>query len=204
MDCGKTLSAVVPWLSDARMAAFSLIELLIVIGLLGALTMLVLPRLTVTKEWAVEDSLVPSEMMEIRRAYAAFQADCVPTLADKTNFVRSGLSVLMTTNFPGASGLTFPWAFDTDRGKGWRGPYLQREGIRTVFINEQGQPTNGSGPTASIPVIHDPRYEMGGANVDHHYYRVLMETNEVYLVYVGEDALLSTTNDNIKRPLGSP
>ena len=72
-------------------AGFTLIELLIVIGLLGALTALVLPRLQVTKSWAVDESMAPAEMMDIRRAYAAFQADCLPTMSDQTHFARSGL-----------------------------------------------------------------------------------------------------------------
>lgn len=180
-------------------AGFTLMELLIVIGLLGALTALVLPRLRVTKSWAVEESMVPAEMMEIRRAYAAFQADCLPTVADKTNFARSGLAILMTTNLTGAANLTFPLDFDPARGKGWRGPYLQREGERTVYLHEEGQPRTGSGATATIPVIHDPRHEMGGGGEGEYYYRVIRQTNELFLVYVGEDG--SLTN---KRPLGVP
>lgn len=178
---------------------FTLIELLIVIGLLGALTALVLPRLMVTKTWAIDESMAPAEMIDIRRAYAAFQADCLPTFADQTNFIRSGLAILMTTNLTGAENLTFPLEFDPARGKGWRGPYLQREGERTIYLHEEGQPTNGTGPTASIPVIHDPRYEMDATRAGEHYYRVIRQTNELFLVYVGEDG--SWTN---KRPLGVP
>ena len=62
---------------------FTLMEMLIVIGLLGALVALILPRLTVQKTWAVDEAMSPAEMMEIRRAYAAFQADCIPTAADR-------------------------------------------------------------------------------------------------------------------------
>jgi prepilin-type N-terminal cleavage/methylation domain-containing protein len=180
-------------------AGFTLVELLIVIGLLGALSALALPRLHVTKSWAVDESMAPAEMMEIRRAYAAFQADCLPTFADKTNFARSGLAILMTTNLTGAADLTFPLEYDPARGKGWRGPYLQREGERTVFLHEEGQPTSGSGATATIPVVHDPRHGMGGGGMDGYYYRVIRQTNELYVVYVGEDG--SLTNN---RPLGVP
>lgn len=179
-------------------------ELLIVIGLLGALTMLVLPRLKVTKTWAVDESMAPAEMMDIRQAYAAFQADCLPTVADQTNYARSGLAILMTTNLTGGAGLTFPLEFDPARGKGWRGPYLQREGERTIFLHEEGQPTNGTGPAATIPVIFDPRHEMESARAGEHYYRVIRRTNDLYLVYVGADGSLTNDNDNVERMLGVP
>lgn len=185
-------------------AGFTLMELLIVIGLLGALTMLVLPRLQVTKSWAADDSMAPAEMMDIRRAYAAFQADCLPTAADQTNFARSGLAILMTTNLTGASGLSFPLEFDAQRGKGWRGPYLQPEGERNVYLHEEGQPTNGSGATATIPVICDPRYGMEAVRAGEHYYRVLRRTNDLHLVYIGADGSLTNETDNAEQVLGVP
>ena len=195
--CPACLARMSPQpLSSKNTAGFSLIELLIVIGLLGALTMLVLPRLTITKTWAVDESLVPSEMMDIRRAYAAFEADCLPTCSDKTNFVRSGLAILMTTNFIGASNLSFPLSFDPNRGKGWRGPYLQQEGSCNVNIHLPGQPTNG---TDSILIIYDPRHDKD----DERYYRVLLRTNDLYLVYIGEDGVLGN-GDDLEQPLGIP
>ncbi len=186
-------------------AGFTLIELLIVIGLLGALTMLVLPRLQVTKTWAVDESMAPAEMMDIRRAYAAFQADCLPTANDMNLVGQYGLAILMTTNVALASNWSFPLEFDPNRGKGWRGPYLQQEGIRSVYIGEAGQPLTGSGSTAVIPVIHDPRHttDKNSGFTAEHFYRVRKLTNALYLVYVGQDGALGTSDD-VAQPLETP
>ncbi len=182
---------------------FTLMEMLIVIGLLGALVALILPRLTVQKTWAVDEAMSPAEMMEIRRAYAAFQADCIPTAADRDQISRYGLAVLMTTNIAWAAGWSFPLAFDPNRGKGWRGPYLQREGTRRVYLDEEGQPLTGTGPTAEIPVIHDPRHAADVADAEERFYRVQMRTNTLYLVYVGADAVFGS-DDDVAQPLEAP
>jgi prepilin-type N-terminal cleavage/methylation domain-containing protein len=183
---------------------FTLIELLIVIGLLGALVALVLPRLTVQKTWAVDESMAPAEMMEIRRAYAAFQADCLPTALDRTQIDRYGLAILMTTNIAWTTSWSFPLAFEPNRGKGWRGPYLQQEGTRTVYLDEAGQALTGSGPTNEIPVIHDPRHATDDAtHAAQHFYRVQMRTNTLYLIYVGADAEFGT-GDDVAQPLETP
>jgi prepilin-type N-terminal cleavage/methylation domain-containing protein len=180
---------------------FTLMEMLIVIGLLGALVALILPRLTVQKTWAADESMAPAEMMEIRRAYAAFQADCMPTSNDAVQVSRYGLAILMTTNIAWASSWSFPLTFDPHRGKGWRGPYLQREGTRTVYLDEDGQALTGSGPTAGIPVIHDPRHATDDAtHAAEHFYRVQTRTNALYLVYVGADAEFGT-GDDVAQPL---
>lgn len=177
-------------------------EMLIVIGLLGALTMLVLPRLQVTKTWAVDESMAPAEMMDIRRAYAAFQADCLPTASDRAQIARYGLAILLNATSDGVSIWSFPLQFDPQRGKGWRGPYLQQEGTRTIYLNESGQALVGTGPTAEIPVIHDPRYTMDANKgfAGEHFYRTLMLTNTLFLAYVGEDGLLGTADD-VTQPL---
>lgn len=180
---------------------FTLIELLIVIGLLGALVALVLPRLTVQKTWAVDESMAPAEMMEIRRAYAAFQADCLPTASDRAQIDRYGLAILMTTNMAWTTSWSFPLAFEPNRGKGWRGPYLQQEGTRTVYLDESGQALTGSEPTAEIPVIHDPRHATDDVtHAAERFYRVQMRTNTLYLVYVGADAAFGTSDD-VAQPL---
>jgi len=180
---------------------FTLIEILIVIGLLGALAALILPQLTVHKTWAVDESLAPAEMMDIRRAYAAFQADCLPTSNDAAQVSRYGLAILMTTNIAWASGWSFPLAFDPDRGKGWRGPYLGQEDVRAVYLDEEGQALTGSGPTAAIPVILDPRHaDDKTARAAERFYRVQMLTNRLHLVYVGADAAFGTSDD-VAQPL---
>jgi len=176
---------------------FSLIELLIVIGLLGALATLVLPRLTVEKEWAVDESLAPKEMMDIRRAYAAFEADCVPTKGDRELIGKYGLGILMkydASMAPGTGGeeWSFPASFDPARGKGWRGPYLQQEDTRNVDLTGSGQTYDGVSSDA-IPVILDPRHNTDASNGEERYYRVLYEPTNRYLalVYVGENGILN-------------
>jgi prepilin-type N-terminal cleavage/methylation domain-containing protein len=175
----KTLS------SGRRSTGFTLIELLIVIGLLGALAVVVIPRIGGSREAALEQSLAPSEMMEIRRAFAAFQADCVPNAADRILIGQYGLEILMT--FDESRGWSFPARFNPARGRGWRGPYLESQGRRTVYINESGQPLSGTGSTAIIPVVHDPRHTRNALNVAERFYRVLHEptTGHLALVYLG-------------------
>lgn len=202
---GTEASCARPSVRDAfgRAGGFTLMEMLIVIGLLGALVALILPRLTVQKTWAVDESMSPAEMMEIRRAYAAFQADCLPTAADRAQIGRYGLAVLMTTNIAWSTSWSFSMTFDPRRGKGWRGPYLQPEGARRVYLDEEGQPLTGSGPTAEIPVIHDPRHATDAADAAERFYRVQMRTNTLYLVYVGADAVFGS-DDDVAQPLEAP
>jgi prepilin-type N-terminal cleavage/methylation domain-containing protein len=190
-------------LAEAVNGGFTMMEMLIVIGLLGALVALILPRLTVRKTWAVDESMAPAEMMDIRRAYAAFQTDCMPNEDDREEIARYGLSILMSTNLWESNWnaiWSFPASFDPDRGKGWRGPYLQQEGTRTVYPNEDGQALAGSGPTAEIPVIHDPRHATDADAAEQRFYRVQMRTNTLYLVYVGADAAFGT-GDDVAQPL---
>ncbi len=174
---------------------FTLIELLIVIGLLGGLAMLVLPRLSVDRNWAGDEALAPSEMMAIRRAYAAFEADCVPTTVDAQKIGQYGLEILM--RYESSRGWSFPGSFDPARRKGWRGPYLEAQGTRTVYINENGQPLTGSGAMAEIPVVHDSRHGMNATGQAERYYRVLHEpkSGHLALVYIGANGMLECEPD---------
>ena len=79
----------------------------------------------------------------------------------------------------------------------------QREGTRRVYLNEEGQPLTGSGPTAEIPVIHDPRHAADVADAEERFYRVQMRTNTLYLVYVGADAVFGS-DDDVAQPLEAP
>lgn len=169
---------------------FTLVELLIVIALLGALAALILPRMGADRGRMMDHSLAPAEMMDIRRAFAAFEADCMPTAADRERIGRYGLEILMA--YEAARGWSFPAEFDPARGRGWRGPYLESQGARTVYTEEDGQPLVGSGATATIPVVHDPRYSPNATNAEERFYRVLYEPNSGHLalVYVGANGAL--------------
>lgn len=155
---------------------FTLIEMLIVIGLLGALAVLVIPRVTVSRTAAWNASLIPQEMSRIQAAFDAFACDCVPTSNDLVKIAESGLSVLM--EYDDATGWSFPENYDAMRGKGWRGPYIQPEGI-----------VNG------LPVLYDPFYsEERAAAFTNHYYRVV-QTNDLQVVAVGLDHEFETEDD---------
>lgn len=181
-------------IKSARLSGFTFVELLIVIGLLGALATLVLPQFQMKRGGAIDKSLAPAEMMDIRRAFAAFEADCAPTSADRTLIEQYGLEVLMEYN--DTRGWSFPDSFDYHRAKGWRGPYIEQQGTRTIYINESGQPLTGSGTTATIPVVHDPYSVLPD---DEHYYRVIHKVesgkNYLKLVFIGSDSALATSDD---------
>ncbi len=158
---------------------FTLVELLIVIALLGAMAVLVLPRIGGDRTAALDRSLAPSEMLDIRRAFAAFESDCVPTAADLVLIGQYGLEILMRYEDRGWS---FPGTYEPARARGWRGPYLESQGTRTVDTSGNGQPLSGSGTV--IPVVHDPRYSRNAANADARYYRVLYEPTSGHLALV--------------------
>jgi prepilin-type N-terminal cleavage/methylation domain-containing protein len=107
---------------------FTLIELLIVIGLLGALTMLILPTHRLQKAAANED-LMLGEMAELQQAFQRFHADCLPTLSDLAVLTNVYLAPLLVQADPNTPPLfDFP-DYDLDRRVGWRGPYAETEGL---------------------------------------------------------------------------
>lgn len=107
---------------------FTLIELLIVVGLLGALTMLVLP----TYRWqrvAANEDIMLGEMAEIQNAFQRFYADCLPTLADLNSLTNVYLApLLVQTDANALPQFDYP-DYDPDRRVGWRGPYVEAEGL---------------------------------------------------------------------------
>ena len=173
--------------------SFTLLELLIVIGMLGALAALILPHLAVAKTEAF-DPMVQTEMQDIRIAFQRFYNDVMPDEAQLDLFRKYGLAPLMQSELPGIYNFA---GWDPDRCRGWRGPYLESEGTRIIDANSDGQAPAESG--ISIPVILDPYAKTDN---DARYYRVLCGKKDVLtydgsklaLVFIGvEDDVLGTT-----------
>ncbi len=158
---------------------FSLIELLIVIGIMGALLTLVLPGFNDTGAEA-KDKVAQTEMREIQSAFRRFAADVVfrKETGDTNQYLmdiaKYGLWPLLWETHPlgsSASPVSSYTEYDSDSGIGRRGPYLDEEGLVTIAsgpgvlsTETYGQVKDSEG-TVKIPVIKDP---YGG------YYRVLV------------------------------
>jgi prepilin-type N-terminal cleavage/methylation domain-containing protein len=168
--------------------AFTLIELLIVIGLLGALAVLLLSNLTLTRTEALDTSIVQKELSDIQRAFQRFRADCVPTQADYKRIAQYGLEILC--EYEGREdnlrGWSFDYGWDPAKGKGWRGPYVQMEGTRTVnttvgangvpAVDDRGQPESAGG--TEIPVVCTPYVDDADGHTGD-YYRVIPELDDL-------------------------
>ena len=166
-------------------AGFTIIELLIVIGLLGALAVLLLPSFSVSKEWA-EESIALKEMMDIRRAYSAFEADCLPMVADHARIAAYGLEILMRAPLQtAASGWDFPASFDPERGKGWRGKYVESEAVLRINHLAPGQEKVAAGGV-EVAAVLDPAGN---------HYRVLGYNGNrgLALVCVGKNGVLDAS-----------
>lgn len=176
-----------------RCFAFTLLELLIVIGMLGALATLILPHLAVAKTEAF-DPMVQTETQDIRIAFQRFYNDVMPNEAQLDLFRKYGLAPLMQSELPGIYNFA---GWDPDRCRGWRGPYLESEGTRVIDADSDGQVQAESG--ISIPVILDPYAK---TDSDARYYRVLCgkenaftyDGSKLALVFIGvENDVLDTT-----------
>jgi type II secretory pathway pseudopilin PulG len=132
--------------------AFTLIELLIVIGLLGMVALLILPQFAGTKSDAIEP-IIQSELSEIQRAFFRLKNDCNLQQNQYYIIAQLGVSALIEkpTDLP---------AWDTDRQRGWKGPYLNSEHIRDIDTTQIGQPEGNT----TVPVILAP---------DNSYYRII-------------------------------
>lgn len=176
---------------------FSLIELLIVVGILGALSALILPMFHDTAEEA-KDTVARTKMKDIQRAFGRFHADMLTELrkrdtdnSEVTNLYLEdialyGLWPLFVQHHPVRaegddwSSSTFKQypAYNAETHFGWRGPYLEYDGIVQIATPGLQYAYSGSGETMSItsfggqsegseckiPVLRDP---YGG------YYRIL-------------------------------
>lgn len=130
---------------------FSLIELLIVVGILGALTALILPVFHDAEKEA-RSTVARSAMKDIQWAFGRFHADLLPELrqqhtdnGENTNFyledlARYGLWPLFVRNHPvlpesddwGTSVFRKYPAYDPETGFGWRGGYLEHNNIASI------------------------------------------------------------------------
>lgn len=173
--------------AQARGRGFTLIELLIVIGLLGALATLVLASLQGTRTESLDESLVEKELADIQRAFQRFVLDCAPTREDYARVARYGLAPLMAYDGYLQTGETWSFdAWDDARGRGWRGPYIVREGTANVDVDvtavgsgsvdiptSLGQVEDASG--TEIPVVQTPYVDDEDAWRGGEYYRVVPE-----------------------------
>ena len=152
---------------------FTLIELLIVIGIIGALTALILPSFNldeVSVAGDVNQTVNAKEINIIQKAFLNFYDDVVPSNGELEQFSKYGLRSLIE------QGSFEPW--DANRKKGWRGPYLSPEGQLTVDVGiksvdkEYKQEYKDSGGTA-VPVVYNSYGKISG-----HHYRVMIPVDK--------------------------
>ena len=149
--------------------AFTLIELLIVIGILGALATLVMSSTTANRTELIDNSVVQAELTDIQRAFLKFQADCIPNSNDYKRISKTGIDVLMQKP---DNAWSFPPQWDNDRQKGWRGPYLSAEGSQTIDASTYNCQTPSDSSSTEIKIVKTP-YANDDLNSQGHYYRVV-------------------------------
>ena len=124
-------------------------------------------------------------MRNIRQAFNRFDSDCVLTDERLEDIADYGLWPLMTRTHPNGGDNYFE--YDYEKGKGWRGPYIEREGEMNINNSLEGQPDG----TVAVPVINDP---YGG------YYRVIIPSGEsakkIVLVCTGKNGILETASSD--------
>ena len=163
---------------------FTLIELLITIGILGALAAVLLTSFSTDREELLDSSIVQKELADIQRAFQRMNSDCVLKQDDYKLISRYGLAVLMQSTFLGK--------WDADKGKGWRGPYLEMESrrfVNTTTVSPAGISTAGQfldSGGIEIPVLCTPYAE---GDSDGNYYRVIPTVDW------GPDEKFNTTDD---------
>jgi type II secretory pathway pseudopilin PulG len=141
--------------------AFTLIELLITIGLLALIVMIIIPTFTGTQSDAIEP-IIQTELSEIQRAFFRLKNDCKLQQQDYNKIAQYGVALLLQNNFDGADLLA---SWDSDRQRGWRGPYLNPEGEQEININSIGQQKG----ITKIPAILAPTQ----INNESEYYRII-------------------------------
>ena len=204
---------------------FSLIELLIVVAILGALMSLVLPSFNNVSEEGKEQ-IALHEMREIQAAFTRFAADMIfrqegeggaATNEYLLDIGRYGLWPLLVESHPVLTNGVSYREFDSNSGVGRRGPYLEEEAYVRIAL-PPGIAANGNfgqaadtGSTASVPALKDP---WGG------YYRVVVPAansagdgsalneyrrlQKMVLVCTGADGILDTTPTSFFNPTDDP
>jgi len=190
---------------------FTLIELLIVIGLLGALATLVLSGLGASRTEAFNDALVQKELSDIQQAFQRFVLDCAPVRSDYALIAKYGLAPLMDPGHGGYLETGDAWSFDDTwnnaRGRGWRGPYLEREGETAIDVTMAandipmvlGQVEAATGgtevPVVQTPYVNDQDSQQGGE-----YYRIIPEfdaatgtVTQLWVVFPSESGAFTFT-----------
>lgn len=177
---------------------FTLMELLIVLGILGALAMVLLPGFTTNRQELLDDSVVQKELSDIQSAFQRMNADCVLQQADYQDLTRYGVAALMEKGrLPSTAS-----NWNADQGKGWRGPYLEEESTRVVDLGGNPVSTAAQSPKSGgeeVPVVCTPNAK--GAD-DGHYYRIVADAdgetvNQLWVVYPGAGGLMT---DDLKDP----
>ncbi len=194
---------------------FTLMELLIVIGLLAALATLVMSGLEFTRTEALDDSLVQKELSDLQRVFQRFVADCVPQQSDYKLIAKYGLAPLMQyDDFLDGSDT---WSFnewDRDRRKGWRGPYAdyETEELVNITLDAHGIPTTPGQERAAggsaVPVICTP-YVHDDDGFDGGYYRVIPAVNsttheveQLWVVFPSHSGALVLASSTADDPAG--
>ncbi|MDR1491406.1 MAG: type II secretion system GspH family protein [Planctomycetaceae bacterium] len=138
--------------------AFTLIELLIVIGLLGALAAMVMLNLQIDRKQVIEDSVVVKELADIQAAFQTFAGDVSfnsHRLENCQLVAEYELSVLLENDDDNFA------EWNHEKQIGWNGPYLMAEGRRVFNIDNKNQ---------ELSVIETPE---SVNESDGHYYRVI-------------------------------
>lgn len=162
-------------------SGFTLLELLIVVAILAAVAGGVILALGGVQDDAALN-LSRGEMLEIKKAILRFRQDtgflpkqgpfdlappdgtgAVPLPAQGEAWFRSPANLVQLYENPFPTTSTHPLkAWNPDTGRGWRGPYLTRQGEGLVDLGNglngdgTGSPTTGTALLSEMPGVADP------------------------------------------------
>lgn len=165
---------------------YSLVELIVVVSILSALTVtMIIPQTSTIREEA-DSAVVAKEMSDLVAAFQQLNEDCVLTDAQIVEVDKYGLWVLFSKTHPAAgANLT---EYNASSRTGWAGPYAASESPAVSITAAVA--TGQAAGAVSVPVIHD---------VYDGYYRVMMPNaganahTRLALVCTGQNKNLETT-----------